>query len=155
MKFYKIFFILLFTNFFTFALQAQTVNGIVNVKKYNGVTEPMPYASVYWIEGKTVLESNDRGEFSFDRKRNDTVTLVATFVGHTRDTVVLDKSASRAEFMIQESSELEAARVITRQQGNYISKITPVKTEVISAAGLCKMACCNLAESFENSASVL
>lgn len=154
MKFYKIFFILLFTNFITFTLQAQTVNGIVNVKKYNGVTEPMPYASVYWIEGKTVLESNDKGEFSFDRKRTDTVTLVATFVGHTRDTVVLDKGASRAEFMIQESSELEAARVITRQQGNYISKITPVKTEVISAAGLCKMACCNLAESFENSASV-
>ena len=32
--------------------------------------------------------------------------------------------------------------------------MTPIRTEVISAAGLCKMACCNLAESFENSASV-
>lgn len=29
-----------------------------------------------------------------------------------------------------------------------------IRTEVITAAGLCKMACCNLAESFENSASV-
>ena len=38
--------------------------------------------------------------------------------------------------------------------GNYLSKGQPLRTEVISAAGLCKMACCNLAESFENSASV-
>lgn len=38
--------------------------------------------------------------------------------------------------------------------GNYLSKYKDMRTEVISAAGLCKMACCNLAESFENSASV-
>ena len=154
MNFRKIFLLTLFLLPVTLTLSAQTVSGKVNVRKHNGVTEPMPYASVYWVEGKMVLESNDKGEFSFDRKRNDSLTLVATFVGHTRDTVVIDKSRNRAEFLIRESSELEAARVITRQQGNYISKITPVKTEVISAAGLCKMACCNLAESFENSASV-
>ena len=48
-----------------------------------------------------------------------------------------------------------AATVFTgKQAGNYLSKVTPVRTEVITAAGLCKMACCNLAESFENSASV-
>ena len=53
-----------------------------------------------------------------------------------------------------EDNELNAVKVLGKQQGNYLSKVTPVKTEVISAAGLCKMACCNLAESFENSASV-
>ncbi|MCQ2142874.1 MAG: TonB-dependent receptor [Bacteroidales bacterium] len=36
----------------------------------------------------------------------------------------------------------------------YMPKGKDVRTEVISAAGLCKMACCSLAESFENSASV-
>ncbi len=41
-----------------------------------------------------------------------------------------------------------------RSEGNYISKMKPAKVEVISNAGLCKMACCNLAESFENTASV-
>lgn len=38
--------------------------------------------------------------------------------------------------------------------GNYLSRYKDMRTEVITAAGLCKMACCNLAESFENSASV-
>ena len=49
---------------------------------------------------------------------------------------------------------LEAAVFIDRQAGNFLSKGKELRTEVISAAGLCKMACCNLAESFENSASV-
>jgi len=40
------------------------------------------------------------------------------------------------------------------REGNYISKVRPIKTEVITNAGLCKMACCSLAESFENTASV-
>ena len=48
---------------------------------------------------------------------------------------------------------LEAAVFIDRQAGNFLSKGKELRTEVISAAGLCKMACCNLAESFENSAS--
>ncbi len=48
-----------------------------------------------------------------------------------------------------------AATVKTATQaGNYIPRGKDIKAEVISAAGLCKMACCNLAESFENSASV-
>ena len=49
---------------------------------------------------------------------------------------------------------LDAAVFVSRQAGNYLSKGKELRTEVISAAGLCKMACCNLAESFENSASV-
>lgn len=49
---------------------------------------------------------------------------------------------------------LSASVFTARQNGNFLSKGKDIRTEVISAAGLCKMACCNLAESFENSASV-
>ena len=54
----------------------------------------------------------------------------------------------------ERSDSLDAAVFVSRQAGNYLSKGKEIRTEVISAAGLCKMACCNLAESFENSASV-
>lgn len=54
----------------------------------------------------------------------------------------------------ERADSLDAAVFVSRQQGNYLSKTKEIRTEVISAAGLCKMACCNLAESFENSASV-
>ena len=49
---------------------------------------------------------------------------------------------------------LKATVFTGRQNGNYLSKGKELRTEVISSAGLKKMACCNLAESFENSASV-
>ena len=54
----------------------------------------------------------------------------------------------------ERADSLEAAVFTSRQAGNFLSKGKEIRTEVISAAGLCKMACCNLAESFENSASV-
>ncbi len=49
---------------------------------------------------------------------------------------------------------LAAAVFVGRNQGNYLSKGKDLRTEVISSAGLMKMACCNLAESFENTVSV-
>ena len=54
----------------------------------------------------------------------------------------------------ERADSLDAAVFTSSAHGNYISRFKDVRTEVISAAGLCKMACCNLAESFENSASV-
>ncbi len=65
-------------------------------------------------------------------------------------------------FQVQDTSDiyggrrdsLSAAVFVGRQSGNYLSRGKELRTEVISSAGLRKMACCNLAESFENSASV-
>jgi hypothetical protein len=39
------------------------------------------------------------------------------------------------------------------RSGTILSSLSPFKTETITATGLKKMACCNLSESFENSAS--
>ena len=47
-----------------------------------------------------------------------------------------------------------SATVFVGHQENAISRGKTLRTELISASGLQKMACCNLAESFENSASV-
>ena len=148
--------ILTFLLFISSALtiNAQTINGIVKAQKSDGGVEPLAFASIYWLEGKISLESNDKGEFSFNKKGAGTVSLIATYVGYTKDTLLLKNGEVKAELLLKEQNELNAARVVGKQEGNFLSKITPVKTEVITAAGLCKMACCNLAESFENSASV-
>ena len=54
----------------------------------------------------------------------------------------------------QQVDTLDAAVYTARSQANFVSKGKELRTEVVSSAGLMKMACCNLAESFENSASV-
>lgn len=55
----------------------------------------------------------------------------------------------------QQVDTLEAAVATTHIQANYIASGKELRTEVISSAGLMKMACCNLAESFENTASLI
>ena len=54
----------------------------------------------------------------------------------------------------ERKDSLDAAVLSGHRHGNYISRLKPLKVEVISSDGLQKMACCNVAESFENSASV-
>lgn len=54
----------------------------------------------------------------------------------------------------ERQDSLDAAVFTVHQDGTYLSRGKELRTEVISSAGLKKMACCNLAESFENSASV-
>ena len=54
----------------------------------------------------------------------------------------------------ERTDSLEAAVYTAGRSGNYISRTKDLRTEVISSEGLQKMACCNVAESFENSASV-
>jgi hypothetical protein len=76
-------------------------------------------------------------------------------MGYKNDTLQVSSAVEEVEFLLYaDAANLTAVTVTGRQQSNYISKLSDIKTEVITAAGLCKMACCNLAESFENSASV-
>ena len=150
----KTFLFIIFLIVIAGTINAQTTTGVVKVKKAGGEEEPLAYASVYWLEGKVSAETNERGEFSIKTGASKEVSIVGAYVGHSKDTIKVTSGSSNVELILREDAELEAARVIERQEGNYLSKIAPIKTEVITAAGLCKMACCNLAESFENSASV-
>ena len=143
--------ILLFIFASAFQLQAQTFTGKVFYRKPGGGTEPLPYAQVYFLEKSKLLDTDAEGSFTISNYGNK-ATLVATYVGYTRDTVVVTPEIASADFFLSGENEVEQSVITAKQAG--ISKLKPVRTEVISAAGLCKMACCALAESFENSASV-
>lgn len=132
----------------------KTLKGVVYALTAGGEKEPLPFASVYWLESGTYMDCDDQGRFEFISVGQDDATLVATAIGYTRDTLSITPEMTSVEFVLAGVNQLADAVVVARQEGSYLSRITPVKTEVITAAGLCKMACCNLAESFENSASV-
>ncbi len=82
------------------------------------------------------------------------MVAAALLTMNARVTGPAGQSVDTAGIYNDRSDSLEAAVFVDRQSGNFISKGKPVRTEVISSAGLHKMACCTLAESFENSASV-
>ena len=129
---------------------AQNFSGSVFYRKADGGTEPLPFAQVYHLERKNLIETDANGRFTLNLTAR--ATLVATYVGYTRDTVVVEPGTASANFYLTGENDLDASKVTAQQ--STLPKLKSVKTEVITAAGLCKMACCALAESFENSASV-
>ena len=90
----------------------------------------------------TILTSNKRILLSF--------LLIASALYPLNSNAQVDTTGIYGE----RNDTLSASVFVSRQSTNYLAKGKDLRTEVISSAGLCKMACCNLAESFENSASV-
>ena len=131
-------------------LRAQDIRGAVR----DADDRPLAGASVYWA-GTTVGASTDaEGAFLLHRVKGYD-RLVASYLGYVNDTLRIDEAVQRADFALRaEGVELEGAVVEGNLSGNFVKRDGIVKGEMISFAGLCKMACCNLAESFENSASV-
>ena len=81
--------------------------------------------------------------------------LVASFLGCTNDTLRVESGAGRLVIRLEpDGLAVEDVVIEGTQRGNFVKSDGIAKNEMISFAGLCKMACCNLAESFENSASV-
>ncbi|MBR2352491.1 MAG: TonB-dependent receptor [Alistipes sp.] len=129
-------------------ITAQNISGRV----LDAEGKPLIGASVYWADTSVGAATDLEGKFSLYRvKGND--ALVASFLGYTNDTLRIEAKMREAEFRLTEGVAVDAV-VVEGGLGNYIRQDGLLKSENISFAGLCKMACCNLAESFENSASV-
>ena len=127
---------------------AQNISG----KVVDAQGKALPGAAVYWADTSVGVATDLEGNFSLYRaKGND--SLVASFLGYTNDTIRVDHKAREVEFRLNEGVVVDAV-VVESSAGNYIRQDGLLKSENISFAGLCKMACCSLAESFENSASV-
>ena len=142
--------IFLLINVAVLPAMAQNFRGSVLYRKPAGGTEPLPFAQVYYMEREKLIETDENGKFTL--QLSDRATLIATYVGLTRDTLVVEPGTTEAVFYLSGENGLEESKVVAQQ--STLPKLKSVKTEVITSAGLCKMACCALAESFENSASV-
>ena len=149
MKVTKLFFTTVSLIFFAASAYAQDITGTVTDTENN----PMPGASVYWADTNVGTVASIDGKFRLHRVKGYD-TLVASFLGYENDTLHVDDTMSQVQLKLRQGVALETVVVEGNLGGNYIRHDGILKGETISFAGLCKMACCNLAESFENSASV-
>lgn len=62
--------------------------------------------------------------------------------------------SSRQDTILGNEVKLDEVVVVSHPKGSLLPVSGLTKTEIISKTGLTKMACCNLSESFENSASI-
>ena len=131
-----------------------TLSGAVYTVSLDGEREPVAFATVYWLGSDVYADCDENGNFSIKRDAERDAVLVAAALGYIRDTVAVEPGRTFLEILLRSDNQLDEAVVTARGEANYLSRLSNVKTEVISSAGLNKMACCNLAESFENSAAV-
>ncbi|MDE7069182.1 MAG: TonB-dependent receptor [Alistipes sp.] len=145
----------LFTSLFVFSvlgtLRAQNIQGTVYGAEDG---EPLIGASVYWAETTVGTSTDADGAYGLHRLRGYD-RLVASYLGYANDTIRVASDVQRVDFRLRgDGIAIDEVVVNSTLGGNYVKRDGILKGEMISFAGLCKMACCNLAESFENSASV-
>lgn len=147
--------LLIITTTGAYAQNTHTIKGVVYGIDNSGTKIELPNASLFWADSQQGKSTDIKGRFTIEIPTNKTnPRLVASFVGYQNDTLTIIAGAEEVEFLLTEGVMLGEATVRSRMRGSYISKLIPQQTEIITKAGLQKMACCNLAESFENSATV-
>lgn len=136
------------------AFGQKPVNGRVTANETDGKPVPLPYANVYWSGTQEGTVADENGRFSLERKFAGPAKLVVSFVGYLNDTLLVEPDRNSVQISLKKGAELAEVEIRERMAGSFISSIRPIKTEVITTAGLQKLACCNLSESFENNATV-
>ena len=133
----------------TFVSVAQNVSGRVVDAEGNALVG----ATVFWNDTTVGTVTDAEGRYEVYRVKGHNV-LVATYLGYTDAAVEVSADRKVVDFTLTNGVGIEEIVVEGSMGGNFIRQGGIAKDEMISFAGLCKMACCNLAESFENSASV-
>ena len=117
--------------------------------------EPLIGATLYWKNTTAGATTSADGSFSLRRVSGFDI-LVVDYLGYeTLEQEMSDKSVHEVTLKLKAAATgIEEVVVEGMQRGNFAKSSGITRQEQISFAGLCKMACCSLAESFENSASV-
>ena len=152
-----IFIILLFNSIMVFSQDHEHFfKGRVFETDSAGKRNPLEFANVYWLETHEGVITNDKGEFVI-HKPHDTkegLRLVVSFIGYEPDTISVGENDNDIDIVLDSSRMLEEVTISKRTGTTVVSKINPLQTQIITQAGLQKLACCNIGESFESSATV-
>lgn len=125
------------------------VFGINNEEK----KEPLPFSTIFWKGTSLAVNADEKGIFRIQKLNGDHF-LICSFVGYQADTIYIYDVTDSIEIVLRTNKVLNEVVIEERLGGNYISGLQTHKTEIITNDGLQRLACCNLSESFENTATV-
>lgn len=136
--------------FSTVGLAAQEVRGVV-LDDASGT--PLPGAHIQWQGTLKGTTSDNEGRFSLlvtDGLR----PLLVGMTSYVTDTVMPQEGVP-LEVRLKTSSKKLRSVAVRQRRKNTVTRMSSIaQTEVITVEGLKGLACCNLGESFENSATV-
>ncbi len=130
------------------------VHGRVVQLGADGEKIPLEFVNVYWLGATRGTITGKDGHFHLPGRRESEAKLVVSYIGFENDTIAVPGGTDHFEILLEKAREIEEVVVAKRLGGTMISRIQPMQISTITEKGLQKLACCNLSESFENSATV-
>ena len=143
---------------FSSSLSAQEISGIVKAKHNHDIVHDnhndkiLSGVVIHWANTSIGTTTNKNGDFSI-KSTDKTNILVFSYIGYKPDSVVVD-SDKKLEIFLVEKNEISEVVINGKQNGNFTSSNSNLYTKNITEVGLKQLPCCNLSESFENSADV-
>ena len=134
-----------------FLSNAQELTGKVSELGENQQQTAVIGAILQWKGTDMGTITDAEGKYTIGRSPK-TDTLLVIYQAYDNDTIVVPKSQTELNILLSSAHNLSAVDV-SAHDGSYVS-IKPILTTVITTQGLRKAACCNLAESFENTVAV-
>ncbi|OFX79874.1 MAG: hypothetical protein A2X12_07765 [Bacteroidetes bacterium GWE2_29_8] len=126
--------------------------GVVLEQTSEGKYQPLLGASVYWMGTSVGTTTDEHGHFDIETQKNH--SLIISFIGYNSDTILPNDIHHDLKIVLTGNKTLNPVDVKGNIDGTIMSRLTPRQTEIITTEGLQRLACCNLSESFENTATV-
>jgi len=133
-------------------IYAQQISGYV-MEKSNNIDVPLVGATIVQLGTTNGTITSDDGSFELQLINSKPSSIVVSFVSYANDTVTI-KNNTPVTIILKETKSLNEVEVTARKKGSAISRTQTRSVININENELQKAACCNLSESFENSATV-
>jgi len=129
------------------------IEGTVYEEAENGKRTPLPGVNVYWkiVNEGTVTDANGHYKIPLHERIG---CLVFSCISYENDTVHHMVEPAHYDHVFHSIHMLKEVEIQAREKAFYINPIKAIAVQEITSENLKRAACCTLAGSFENNASV-
>ena len=129
------------------------IEGTVYEQNENGTKTPLPGVNVYWkiVNEGTVTDANGHYKIPLHERIG---CLVFSCISYENDTIHHMVEPAHYDHIFHSIHMLNEVEIAARQKAAYINPLKAIAVQEITSENLKRAACCTLAGSFENNASV-
>ncbi|MBP7496927.1 MAG: carboxypeptidase-like regulatory domain-containing protein [Bacteroidales bacterium] len=139
--------------FISLYVYGQEIRGIVFSNNGN-TKETIAGASVYWSETLKGTITDSKGEFRLNSESVKAKSFIVSYIGFASDTIKLTGKNYYSIELKPLKEKLGQVDITAKKEGSHLSRIEPVKTEIITEKELGRAACCDLSGCFGSDATV-
>lgn len=117
-------------------------------------TLPLYGAELFWLNSSVGTTTDRNGAFFLQKPADTDPLLVVRYVAYEPDTLLISPGTQTLDIFLVSPRTSETVSIAAEKPHTMDHADHPVNTRTLTETGLRTLACCTLAESFENTAAV-